>query len=319
MSEDVHPTGQPTGFRRALKKPEKPRKPVLMTVLYALEYALFASVMGLFRALGTERASDLGGWLARTLGPHIPVTRRARRNMAAAMPELTDAQRETYIREMWDGLGRTFAEYAHIDRINSNGVDPRVEIVGQQHAKDAIAKGKGGLFVSGHCGNWELMPPCIRALGLKGVLVYRPQNNPYVDGWISKQRALGLPGLAAKGGDGARSIIKTLREGKFIAMLVDQKMNEGISVPLFGRECMTPTGAPSLALRNGSPIVPAWCERLPGPRFRVTVYPAIPFPDTGDRDRDTYEMALSLNRFIEDRVRENPANWLWLHSRWPKK
>jgi KDO2-lipid IV(A) lauroyltransferase len=313
MSDDT----TPAAHRRALKYPEKRERP-LMLVLYALEYALFASVMGLFRVLGVSRASDLGGWLARTLGPRIPVTRRARRNMAAAMPELTAAEREAHIIKMWDSLGRTFGEYAHIDRINSMGSDPRVEIVGAEHASNAIAKGKGGLFVSGHCGNWELMPPCIRALNLKGTLVYRPQNNPFVDAWISRQRSLGLPGLAAKGGDGARAIIRTLRDGQFIAMLVDQKMNEGISVPLFGREAMTPTGAPSLALRHGSPIVPAWCERLPGPRFRVTIYPPIPFPNTGNRDKDTYEMALSLNQFIEARVRENPMNWLWLHNRWPK-
>jgi KDO2-lipid IV(A) lauroyltransferase len=238
--------------------------------------------------------------------------------MAMALPGLSEAQREAYIRDMWESLGRTFGEYAHIDRINSNGSDPRVEIVAREHADAAIAKGKGGLFVSGHCGNWELMGPCIRALGLKGTLVYRPQNNPFVDAWIGRQRATGLPTLAAKGGDGARAIIRTLKDGAFLAMLVDQKMNEGISVPLFGRDAMTPIGAPSLALRHGSPIVPAWCERLPGPRFRVTIYPAIAWPNTGDRDKDIYEMALSLNQFIEARVRENPMNWLWLHNRWPK-
>ncbi|MEQ1754970.1 MAG: lysophospholipid acyltransferase family protein [Micropepsaceae bacterium] len=314
MSEDV----QPTGFRRALKKPEKPRKPVLMTVLYALEYALFASAMGLFRALGLQRASDLGGWLARTLGPNIPVTRRARRNLERAIPEIDAAQRERVILEMWDNLGRTFAEYAFLDQFSSNGPDSRVEVRGFENAKAAIARGKGGLFVSGHCGNWELMPPCIRDYGMKGTLVYRPLNNPYVDAWIARQRRLGLPTLAAKGGEGARAIIKTLKDGGFLAMLVDQKMNNGISVPFFGRDAMTPTGAPSLSLRHGSPIVPAWCERLPGQRFRVTVYPEIPRPNTGDANKDLYELSLRLNQFLEARIREKPMNWLWLHNRWPK-
>ncbi len=181
-----------------------------------------------------------------------------------------------------------------------------------------MKKGKGGLFVSGHCGNWELMPRCIADIGEKGTLVYRPPNNPWVDAWISKQRRIGLPTVAAKGADGARAIVRTLKENAFLAMLVDQKMNEGISVPLFGRPAMTPTGAPSLSLRHRAPIVPAWCERLPDQRFKITVYPEIAFPNTGDRDKDIYEIALALNQFIEARVRENPANWLWLHSRWPK-
>ena len=101
-------------------------------------------------------------------------------------------------------------------------------------------------------------------------------------------------------------------------MLGDQKMNDGIAVPFFGRDAMTPTGAPQLSLRHGSPIVPAWCERLPGQCLRMTVYPALVTPNTGNKDKDTYELALLLNQFLEARIRENPANWLWLHSRWPK-
>jgi KDO2-lipid IV(A) lauroyltransferase len=287
--------------------------------LYVLEYALFRSVMGLFRVLGLKNASDFGGWLARSIGPRIPVTRRARRNMMHALPELSDGERNAYIAAMWDNLGRTFAEYAHLDKFWALKPGARIEIVNIEHAEAAIAKGKGGLFVSGHCGNWELMPRCIGDRGLKGTLVYRPPNNPWVDAWISKQRRIGLPTIAAKGADGARAIVRTLKDNAFLAMLVDQKMNEGISVPLFGRPAMTATGAPTLSIRHRAPIVPAWCERLPNQHFRVTVYPEIPIPSTGDRDKDTYELALALNQFLEARIRENPANWLWLHSRWPKR
>jgi KDO2-lipid IV(A) lauroyltransferase len=313
MSETI-PARRPRQALRPIKRATK----AATQVLYVVEYALFRSVMGFFRVLGLKAASDLGGWLARSIGPKIPVTRRARRNMARALPELSEAERERHIALMWDNLGRTFAEYAHLDKFWAFKPGARIEIGGMEHAEAAIAKGKGGLFVSGHCGNWELMPRCIADKGLKGTLVYRPPNNPYVDAWISKQRRIGLPTIAAKGADGARAIVRTLKDNAFLAMLVDQKMNEGISVPLFGRPAMTATGAPSLSLRHGAPIVPAWCERLPNQHFRVTAYPEIPFPNTGDRDKDTYELALSLNQFLEARIRENPANWLWLHSRWPK-
>jgi KDO2-lipid IV(A) lauroyltransferase len=286
--------------------------------LYAVEYALFRSVMGLFRALGLKGASDFGGWLARTIGPRIPVTRRAQRNMKYAFPDMSEAERTKHIAAMWDNLGRTFAEYAHLDKFWALKPGARIEIVDIEYAERAIAKGKGGLFVSGHCGNWETMARCIADRGLKGTLVYRPPNNPWVDAWISKQRRIGLPTIAAKGADGARAIVRTLKDNAFLAMLIDQKMNEGLSVPLFGRPAMTATGAPNLSLRHGSPIVPAWCERLPNQHFRLTVYPELPMPNTGDRNKDVYELALALNQFLEARIRENPANWLWLHSRWPK-
>ena len=314
MSENV----PPAAYRRALKYPEKPRESALMVALYALEYVLFIGTMGLFRILGLRRASNLGGWLARTLGPRIPVTRRGRRNMAKAFPHLSSAEIEKHMRDMWENLGSTFAEYAHLDKFCAAGPNPRIELIGFENADNAIALGHGGLFVSGHCGNWELMPRCIADRGLKGTLIYRPPNKPYVDAWISRQRRIGLPTIAAKGGDGARTIVKTLKGGGFLAMLVDQKMNEGIPVPFFGRMAMTPTGAPNLSLRHNSPIVPAWCVRLPNQRFRVTVYAPIVSPRTGDREKDIYEMSLSLNRFIEERIRENPMNWLWLHNRWPK-
>ena len=309
----------PTAPARQALRPIKRATKVATQALYVAEYALFLSVMGLFRVLGLRRGSDLGGWIARTFGPRIPVSRRGRRNMARAIPEMSEAEREKAIVAMWDNLGRTFAEYAHLDKFWALKPGARIEIAGIEHAEAAIAKGKGGLFVSGHCGNWELMPRCIADKGLKGTLVYRPPNNPWVDAWISKQRRIGLPTIAAKGADGARAIVRTLKDNAFLAMLVDQKMNEGISVPFFGRDAMTPTGAPQLSLRHGSPIVPAWCERLPGQRFRMTVYPELPMPNTGDRHKDMYELALGLNQFLEARIRENPANWLWLHSRWPKE
>ncbi len=305
------------GSRKALKK-VFPAPTYAMHAVYAVEYALFWSVMALFRALGLRRASNFGGWLARKLGPIIPVTRRARRAMALAFPAMSEAELERNIVAMWDNLGRMFAEYPHLEKFWAVKPGARIEIAGMEHALAAIDKGRGGLFVSGHGGNWELMARCIADVGLKGTLVYRPPNNPYVDAWIAKQRRIGLPTLAAKGGDGARMIIKTLKENAFIAMLVDQKANDGISVPLFGRPAMTSPAAPSLSIRHRSPVVPAWCERLPDQRFRITVYPEIQVPDTGDKTKDTYELALRLNQFLEARIAENPANWLWLHSRWPK-
>lgn len=313
MSETVQPQRRSQALR-----PIKRATKFATYVVYALEYALFRAVMGLFWSLGLKNASNLGGWLARTIGPKIPVTRRARRNMKHALPELSEEQREKYIVEMWDNLGRTFAEYPHLDKFWALKPGARIDIAGMEHAEAAIAKGRGGLFVSGHCGNWELMPRCINDKGLKGTLVYRPPNNQWVDAWITRQRQIGLPTTAAKGADGARAIVKTLKDNAFLAMLVDQKMNEGLSVPFFGRPAMTATGAPTLSVRHNAPIVGAWCERLPGQRFRVTAYPEIPMPKTGDRDKDIYELALALNQFLEARIRENPANWLWLHSRWPK-
>src|SRR6185436_12853774 len=115
--------------------------------LYLVEYALFLAVMGLFKLMGLEVASKFGGWIARTFGPKIPVTRRAQRNMARALPELDEAARERAIADMWENLGRTFAEYPHLEKIWGLKPGARVEVIGLDRAEAAFAKGKGLIFV----------------------------------------------------------------------------------------------------------------------------------------------------------------------------
>lgn len=316
MSEVQDP---PKARGQALNWGERPRS-WLERAIYPFEYAFIMAIMGLFRVLGLERAANVGGWIGRNIGPKIPVTRRAHRNLKLAMPELTRAQRDAIIVKMWDNLGRTFAEYAHHDKFWALRDGARIEIEGVENVQAAVAKGKGGFFVSGHFANWEMMPMCIRYFGLEGGIVYRPPNNPYIDRWITKQRVdHGLPHMAPKGPDGAKMIIQLLRKNAFLAMLVDQKMNNGIEVPFFGHPAMTTQAAAQLSLKYGAPIVAVKNERLPGSRFRVTVYPEITVTPSGDKARDIYDLTLKLNQFLEARIREAPEMWLWLHSRWPKE
>ncbi len=290
----------------------------MQQAIYIAEYFLFRAIMGLFWVLGLERASNFGGWIARTFGPGLPVTRRARRNMARALPELDEAAREKAIADMWENLGRTFAEYPHLEKIWSLKPGARIEVVDLNRAEEANAGGKGAIFVSGHCGNWETMPGVLADYGVKGTLVYRAPNNPFVDRWIAARRQSRLPIVAAKGADGARMILKTLKDGHLLAMLIDQKLNDGIAVPFFGRPAMTAPAAAHLSLRHGAPIIFGWCTRLPHSHFRVAVTDVFEPKPTGNHTKDVYELTLKINQALEARIRAEPWNWLWLHNRWPK-
>jgi KDO2-lipid IV(A) lauroyltransferase len=175
------------------------------------------------------------------------------------------------------------------------------------------------LIISAHFANWETMPFAAREYGVTGGMVVRPTNNPYVGRWLAKQRArYGIPEQIAKGAQGTRRIFSLLRKGEAILMLVDQRTNEGIPAPFFGRDAMTTPAPAALSLKLGAVILPAWNERLGGARFRMHVYPTIELPRTGDEDRDLLALTAAINAWVEARVRERPEQWLWIHRRWPE-
>jgi KDO2-lipid IV(A) lauroyltransferase len=122
----------------------------------------------------------------------------------------------------------------------------------------------------------------------------------------------------AKGAQGTRRIFTLLRGGKCIYLLVDQKTNEGLPVPFFGRDAMTTPAPAALALKLGAILLPASNERLGGARFRMTVHEPIEFASTGNHDRDVLALTGRINQAIEDCVRYRPSQWLWIHRRWPK-
>ncbi len=100
-------------------------------------------------------------------------------------------------------------------------------------------------------------------------------------------------------------------------MLVDQKLNEGILVPFFGRPAMTATALALLALRFDCDVLPARVERPPGARFRLTVFPPLALPRSGDDGADVAALTTTVTAVIESWIRERPEEWLWIHRRWP--
>jgi KDO2-lipid IV(A) lauroyltransferase len=282
-------------------------------VRYPIEAALVLGAYAACRALPIDAASALGGWLARTLGPLLPVTRRAERNLARAMPELPPREIERIVRAMWDNIGRVFAEYPHLERIART----RVELVNGEGFDCVRGDGRSGIVFSGHIGNWELIPQVTQRQGVGGALVYRTPNNPVV-AWLIRRARRWPPDLQlAKGAAGARGAIELLRSGRRLSILVDQKMNDGIAVPFFGRDAMTPSGIAQLGRRFNCPVVPVRVERLAGCRFRFTVYPPLAIPDSGDRAADARKVMTAANALLERWIRERPEQWLWIHRRWP--
>ena len=282
---------------------------------YGAEAALFLAFMGLFRLIGLDAASALGGFIGRNIFARTRVTQRARDNLARAFPEKSPEEREAIITAMWDNLGRTVAEYAHLDKFDIGGRYPRIHMENST-AADAI-RGKGAIIISGHFANWEIMHITAARFGLDGAIVYRPLNNPYVDRYIARARAWKGCAEQISKHNGAKRIFTLLRSGKAILLLGDQKTNEGIPAPFFGRDAMTTHAPAALALKLNVPILLASNRRTKGAHFVVTVHPALEFTPSGDEGADMRALTAAMNRQLEEMVRADPAQWLWIHRRWP--
>jgi KDO2-lipid IV(A) lauroyltransferase len=284
--------------------------------IHHLEAWAAALWLGAFAMLPFDRASALGGAIGRLIGPRLGISNRARRNIKCALPGLSESEIADVVRGMWDNLGRVAAEYPHLKNIRVFEPGGRVETCGLEHIDRAVAAGRRMIIFSGHIANWEIAALAAVQYGISVAQIYRAANNPLVDRMIARFR--GDAGeLIPKGAVAARRAIATLRRGAHLTMLADQKMNDGIPVPFFGRPAMTASALAALALRFDCDVLPARVERLDGAHFRLTVFPPLPLPRTDDSRCDTAALMAQVNAILEGWIRDRPEQWFWVHQRWP--
>jgi KDO2-lipid IV(A) lauroyltransferase len=218
---------------------------------------------------------------------------------------------------MWDNLGRVVGEYPHLARFSPKGEDPRITYNLPTGTTLDSLKRQPLIFISAHLANWEMLPILASQLGFDGAALVRPPNNPYVADWVARQRRINGPDTMIAKHNAARPMMAQLRGGKMLCMLVDQKLREGIAAPFFGRDAMTTPAPAALALKTGARIVMAANRRVGGPRFHVTVQPELEFTPSGDEPADIIRLTAVITARIEEIVRADPGQWLWIHNRWP--
>lgn len=299
------------------------RRSALRRIMHALEAGVLHGLFVAARAFPVDWASAIGGWIARTIGPWLPVSNTGRRNLRRAFPERSEAEIEAILRGVWDNLGRTVAEYPHLQRIWDYDPDRpgrgRIEVVGVEEFVRLRDDGKPALLFSAHYGNWELLPLAAARHDLPLAVLYRPPNNPHAAELVLRIRAEAHgreDGLLPTGVEGAMAAVELLERGEHLGMLVDQRFRRGVLVPFFGRPVQTATVLAKLARRFDCPVHGARVERLGGARFRVSLGPALELPRTNDAEADIAETMRRVTAVIEGWIRERPDQWLWLHRRW---
>ncbi|MFT8670659.1 lysophospholipid acyltransferase family protein [Acetobacter orientalis] len=297
-----------------------PRQP---SYFMRIEATVARSMLAFFTHLGPVRASNFAGRFCRCIGPLLPVSKVADRNLQLALPELAAKARRTIIRGVWENLGRTVGELPHLAHLQENTPHgPGFEVCGIEYLQEQAMRGGPVLFCSGHIGNWEMLPPAVARYGVPFASFYRAAGNPLIDGMIRHLRDTAMAPtpmpLFAKGARGAREALAYVAKGGRLGMLVDQKMNDGVEASFFGLPAMTAPALAAMALKYRCPVIPGYVERLGPARLRIVVQPPLTLPNTGNKQQDLAALVQMVNDQLESWIRQKPESWLWLHKRWPK-
>jgi len=283
---------------------------MITKIRYLLEAALLHALFFIFKLMPPERASNVGGWIGRTLGTRLAASRKAVRNLKRAMPDLDEDSQTRIISEMWDNLGRLIAEYSHLETISRD----YTTIEGAEHLKPYIAGEKSAVFIGAHLANFEVPALCAylqHDLAIDST--YRAPNNPYSHDILSSIRNLnGKLKAYPKSKTGGRSLMKAVKAGRNIGILIDQKYNEGVSVPFFGHDAMTNPVFVQLAQKYGCDIVPIRIIRDESCHFRFILGEPMAFK----KDETVETLIKRAHILLEEWITEKPGQWLWLHRRW---
>ena len=282
---------------------------------HRLEALAYDVVTGIMRLFPFRAVSALGGFMVRMIGPLTSKKHIAETGLRTAFPDKSDDEIKRLLKDQWDNLGRTFAEFSLTHRLKPFEDNSRVTVIGLEHFNTHHP----AIIITGHFANWEIMATVLTQSEHRVRITYRKINNPLIDDRIRKQReAYGTKFLVKKTGHASgRELFEALKSGDSVALLNDQKFNTGLEVPFFGEPAMTAQGAVRLALKTKRPLLPMVVTRQKS-KFTVTFFPPIELQTTGERDADVLDGVKQVNQFIENRVKENPAQWFWVHRRWPK-
>jgi Kdo2-lipid IVA lauroyltransferase/acyltransferase len=292
----------------------------LYTLQHRLESWLFHGYWNKITRMGLDEASNAGSRYARKLGPLTSAHRTARYNLRLAFPDLTSTQERELLDAMWDNLGRVVGEFPHLGAMRLFEEDSRATFEGLEILDRYLEPKVGAVFVSGHFANWEVMPAAIVRRGVDCQVTYRQANNPWVDDTIVAARAAyGVQLFAPKGKEGGVRLMRILAKGGSVALMNDQKYNEGISAPLFGHDCMTADGPSRLAYRFKVPLQTMSVVRTSGAHFKVGIQEPMLMRFDAPLEEAVRDSVLAINRFIEAQVRKAPEQWFWVHKRWPKE
>ena len=281
-------------------------------IVYFIEFILIKVLFIFFKIIGYKYSSNLGFLIGKIIGPIFRSKKLIIKNLQKA-----NLQKQNNLKEIASDVlgnyGRIFAEYVHLKNFRNDKLEKYISIEGLEHLNNLKKTKKRAVFISGHFNNFELMAMQIEKAGIELATIYRPLNNFLLNKTMEQIRTENIcKNQIKKGRAGSREIIKNLIKGKSIAIMIDQRVREGIKIDFFNNQATTTTIPAQLIKKYNCELVPVYIERRKNNYFRMFVSKPIKI----DKNKSILEITKFLNNLLERMILRNIDQWIWTHNRW---
>jgi KDO2-lipid IV(A) lauroyltransferase len=282
-------------------------------IKYFLQFLFIIIFFFLFKILGLSISSALGGKLFEKIGPLFRSKKLIHSNLKKAFPDISLDHLNRVTKMMWNNYGRVFAEYMFIKKFREDRSNKNIIIEGQEILEDIKKKNKSVVFISGHLSNFELMAMHIEKSGIKLSAIYRPLNNIFLNKIMERIRKKYICKYQIKKGIGGMKKLILLKKLNYsTALMIDQRVSQGIRSDFFNQKALTTTIPAQLVKKFKIPIVPIFIERINNVNFKIVIKNPITF----DNEETTKTITDKLNLVLEKMISYKPELWIWSHNRW---
>ena len=283
-------------------------------LIYFIEFIFVYIFFIIFKLLGYRISSNLGFLIGKFFGPIF----RSKELIIENLKKSNIHMKQNYMEvasNVLGNYGRIFSEYPFLKNFRNGELDNFIEINGKNYLEDILKNKKRAVFVSGHFNNFELMAMQIEKAGIELSAIYRPLNNMFLNKTMEKIRIKYIcKNQIKKGISGTRQIIKNLKKGSSVALMIDQRVREGSRIKFFGNLATTTTIPAQIIKKYKCELVPIYIERKNKHYFKMHISK----PLNINSKKTSQDITLYLNSVLEKMILKNLDQWIWTHDRWKK-
>ena len=282
-------------------------------IKYFFQFIIILLLFLLFKLVGLNNSRLIASKIFVFFGPLLRSSAITTSNIERAFPSKDDDFKKKIIYEMWLTYGKILSEYSFIKIFREKELEKKIEIEGQTELEEIKKNKQPVIFISGHFDNFELMAMHIDKSGIDLAAIYRPLNNNFLNPMMENIRKKYVCKKQIKKGiSGTKDLLKYFRSGTSIALMIDQRVSEGISSKFFSQKALTTTIPAQFVKKFNCKIVPVHIKRKKDDNFKLKIFKPLDFSN----NRNINSITLTLNSILEKMIMENPGQWIWTHNRW---